>query len=109
MSDVFEIFTFFLQTHRVEHRQVQVLPSALSRTDTANHFRSIFDGLLRVESSLLASESLTNHFRVFRESQILTGCLVAGVPHAELAQLKSVYTIVREKKCLKIKRKKRNL
>jgi hypothetical protein len=67
-----------------------VSSAALSRADTADHPRAIFNGLLRVESSLLTSESLTNHLRVFRELQILAGCFVAVVPHAELAQLKSV-------------------
>lgn len=95
-------------THRVEHRQVQMCFSTLARADTANHSRSIFNGLLRMESSLLSCESLANYFRVFRELKIhASGFVTWRVPHAELAQLKSICAYIKDckKKCLKIKPK----
>lgn len=83
--------------------------STLSGADTADHPRSILDGLLRVESSLLSGESLTNHLRIFCELQVLAGGIVAGEPHAELAQLKSVWRkSTKEKKKLKIKKEKKS-
>lgn len=71
--------------------------STFSRADTADHFRSILDGLLRVEGSLLAGESLTDDFRVFREAEVLTCCLVAGEAHSELSKLQTVW---KNEKCV---------
>lgn len=55
------------------------------RAHTADHFRSIFDSLLRVEGSLFTGESLTDNFRVFREAEVLACCFVACEAHSEFA------------------------
>lgn len=65
--------------------------STFSRADTADHPCSIFDGLLRVEGSLFAGESLANDFGVFRESQVLSRGFIASETNAEFTQLKSVW------------------
>lgn len=61
------------QAYGVKDWQIQVGLSSLSRTDASNNLCSIFNSLLRVESSLLASEALADDFSVFRESEILSG------------------------------------
>lgn len=80
----------FEKSYRVENRSIQVSSSTFSGTDATDDLRSILDGLLRVERSLLSGESLADHFCVFRESQVLPRRLVAREPNAELAQLKTV-------------------
>lgn len=82
--------SFLEKSYRVKDRQIQVGSSTLSGTNTTDHLRSILDGLLRVERSLLSGESLADHFCVFRESQVLPRRLVARKSNAELAQLKTV-------------------
>lgn len=65
--------------------------TTFSRADTSNHFCSILDGLLRVESSLFAGESLTDDFCVFREAEILTCSFIASEADSELSQLQTVW------------------
>lgn len=65
--------------------------STFSRAHSTDHFCSILDGLLRVEGSLFAGESLTDNFRIFREAEILTRCFVAGEANSEFSQLQTVW------------------
>lgn len=73
--------------------------STFAGADTADHPCSIFNGLLRMESSLLSCESLADNLRVFRELKIhASGFVARRVPHAELAQLKSICAYIKESK-----------
>src|SRR5574343_240595 len=51
--------------HGVEYRQAQVLAATFARGDTANHLGAHFQRLLGVESTVLAGETLHQHFRIF--------------------------------------------
>ena len=48
-------------SHRIEHRQVEVCLPTLSGGHTADHHGAVSDRLLRMESTLRASESLADH------------------------------------------------
>lgn len=70
--------------------------STLARTHAADHSRAIFDSLLRVKGALFTGEALTDHFRVFRESKVLSCRFVARKSYAELAQVESIWIYVQQ-------------
>lgn len=62
--------------HRIEHRKVQMLATALSGGNSSDQLRSVLEGLLGVEGALLSRESLADDLRVRVELQILPSAFI---------------------------------
>ena len=78
-------------THRIEDRQIHVSLSSLAGRHSTNHLGAILDGLLAVERSLFAGESLANDPSLGGQDEVLAGRIVRGIAAHGRGQTEAIY------------------
>ena len=75
---LFAVLANLYLLNRVEYGQPEVLLASLPRRDSPDHVRAVLDGLLGVESALLAREALADDLRLSGQTHVDVGRRVAG-------------------------------